>query len=78
MIGCMTVPWMLDALGRKRSVQIICCICVISAILQGASVHIAMFLVARFINGVGVGMMDVTVPIYREAASPPPSAVQPA
>lgn len=29
-----------------------------------------MFLVGRFINGIGVGMMDVSVPIYQSEVSP--------
>lgn len=53
MIGCMIVAWLADKVGRKMSIQIICVICIISAIIQAASVQIAMFLVGRFINGVG-------------------------
>lgn len=70
MIGCMIVPWLTDKFGRKLGIQIICSVCIISAIIQGASVHIAMFLIGRFLNGVGVGMMDVIVPIYQSEVSP--------
>lgn len=52
------------------SIQIICAVCIISAAIQGGSVHIAMFLVGRFLNGVGVGMMQVSVPIYQSELSP--------
>lgn len=45
-------------------------ICVVSAAIQTGSVHIAMFLVGRFLNGIGVGMMDVSVPIYQSEVSP--------
>lgn len=41
-----------------------------SAVLQAASVHIGMLLVGRFINGIGVGMIDVAVPIYQSEISP--------
>ncbi|CAG8894317.1 unnamed protein product [Penicillium egyptiacum] len=69
-IGCLVVPWLLNALGRRLTIQLISFVCVISAAIQVGSVHIAMFLVGRFINGVGVGMMDVSVPIYQSEISP--------
>ena len=53
MIGCLIVAWLADKVGRKRGVQIICALCIVSAIIQGASVHIAMFLIGRFLNGIG-------------------------
>lgn len=69
-IGCLIVPWLLNALGRRLTIQLISIVCVISAAIQVGSVHIAMFLMGRFINGVGVGMMDVSVPIYQSEISP--------
>ncbi|KAB8228884.1 uncharacterized protein BDW43DRAFT_322531 [Aspergillus alliaceus] len=70
-IGCLIVLSMLDALGRRLSIQIIAFICIISAAIQTGSVHIAMILAGQFINGVGVGMMDVSVPIYQSEISLP-------
>lgn len=52
-IGCMLVAALAGKVGRKKGIQIIAVVCIISAIIQGASVHIAMFLAGRFINGVG-------------------------
>ncbi|KAM6510330.1 hypothetical protein FALCPG4_017947 [Fusarium falciforme] len=69
-IGCGLVPWLLDRCGRRLAIQITCAICLISAVLQAASVHIGMLLVGRFINGIGVGMIDVAVPIYQSEISP--------
>uniref|UniRef100_A0A0B7KSN6 Major facilitator superfamily (MFS) profile domain-containing protein n=1 Tax=Bionectria ochroleuca TaxID=29856 RepID=A0A0B7KSN6_BIOOC len=69
-IGCMTVPWFLDRCGRRLALQITCLICVVSAVVQAASVHTGMLLVGRFINGIGVGMIDVAVPIYQSEISP--------
>lgn len=69
-IGCWTVFWLLDKLGRKRAIQIISVICIVSAALQAGSVHIAMFLVARFLNGIGVGMINSTIPVYISEISP--------
>ncbi|KAJ5465930.1 general substrate transporter [Penicillium desertorum] len=69
-IGCLVVPSLLSSLGRRLTIQITAIVCVVSAALQTGSVHIAMLLIGRFINGVGVGMMDVSVPIYQSEISP--------
>ncbi|KAI8712213.1 MFS domain-containing protein [Fusarium sp. LHS14.1] len=69
-IGCGLVPWLLDRCGRGLAIQITCAICLLSAVLQAASVHVGMLLVGRFINGIGVGMIDVAVPIYQSEISP--------
>ncbi|RSL53879.1 hypothetical protein CEP53_007612 [Fusarium sp. AF-6] len=69
-IGCILVPWLLDRCGRRLAIQITCAVCLVSAILQAASVHVGMILVGRFINGIGVGMIDVAVPIYQSEISP--------
>ncbi|KAF9698416.1 hypothetical protein EKO04_003944 [Ascochyta lentis] len=70
MVGCLIVPWFANKFGRLRTIQIVALACVITAAIQAGSVHIAMFLTARFFNGVGVGMMDVTVPLYQTEVSP--------
>ncbi|TKA60160.1 hypothetical protein B0A49_08494 [Cryomyces minteri] len=70
-IGCWTVFWLLDTLGRKRAIQVITVLCIVSAVIQTASVHIAMFLVGRFLNGIGVGFMNCTIPTYISEISPP-------
>ncbi|KAK5261919.1 hypothetical protein LTR40_001298 [Exophiala xenobiotica] len=69
-IGALIVNWILNKYGRCRSIQIVCAICVVSAAIQGGAAHVAMFLVGRFLNGVGVGMMQVTVPAYMSELSP--------
>src|SRR6478752_155380 len=63
-------PWLLDRCGRRLAIQTTCVICIISAVIQAASVHTAMLLIGRFINGIGVGMIDVAVPIYQSEISP--------
>ena len=71
MIGCLVVAWLADRFGRVRAIQIISAISVIGAIIQGASVHIAMFLVGRTLGGMGAGMMNVIAPLYQSEVSPP-------
>ncbi|KAJ5587147.1 uncharacterized protein N7459_002912 [Penicillium hispanicum] len=72
-IGCGIVAWLADKVGRRLSIQITCAICIISAIIQAASVHIAMLLVARFFNGVGSSMINTLIPLYQSEVSPPSS-----
>ena len=42
----------------------------VAAALQAGSVHIAMFLVARFFNGFGAGMIIANTPVYMSEISP--------
>ncbi|RSM18688.1 hypothetical protein CDV31_002408 [Fusarium ambrosium] len=70
LLGCIIVPSLSDRLGRVRAIQIICALGVISAAIQAASVHIAMFLVGRFFNGLAAGMINATIPVYQSETSP--------
>ena len=52
-MGCCIVAWLADRIGRKKTIQMVCAVCIVSAALQAGSVHVAMLLVGRFLNGVG-------------------------
>lgn len=69
-IGCLILSWFSNKFGRRPTIQITCVLCIVSAIIQGASVHVAMFLVGRLFNGIGVGMINVAVPLYQSELSP--------
>ncbi|KIW98250.1 uncharacterized protein Z519_01834 [Cladophialophora bantiana CBS 173.52] len=71
MLGCFTIAWKGDVLGRVRNLQIVAAICLVAAIIQGASVHIAMYIVGRFLSGYGSGGMIALIPIYLSEISPP-------
>ncbi|KAK7696908.1 hypothetical protein SLS64_014074 [Diaporthe eres] len=70
LLGCILMTWLGDAFGRKVAIQVTSVLCVIAGIIQAASVHIAMFLVGRFLMGVGVGMVNVITPLYQSEISP--------
>ncbi|KLP03307.1 related to sugar transporter [Fusarium fujikuroi] len=70
-IGCLLMTKLADKFGRKRAIQGICAVCVVSVIFQAAAVHIAMLLVGRFLNGLGSGMMNVIIPLYQSEVAPP-------
>jgi sugar porter (SP) family MFS transporter len=70
-IGSFFLKFVADSLGRKRAIQIICVVCMISGALQAGSVHIAMFLVGRFLSGVAIGLIVSIIPVYQSEVSPP-------
>ncbi|POR32522.1 Sugar transporter [Tolypocladium paradoxum] len=69
--GCWTLAWLADSIGRRRAIQVICILCIISAAIQCGSVHVAMFLVGRLLNGFGVGLITCVIPLYQSEISPP-------
>ncbi|KAH8587766.1 general substrate transporter [Bisporella sp. PMI_857] len=70
MIGCIVAAWLADKIGRVRAIQLICLLGVISGIIQGAAVHIAMFLVGRTFMGMAAAMMNTIIPVYQSEISP--------
>ncbi|TFK56383.1 general substrate transporter [Heliocybe sulcata] len=71
--GCITAAWMSNRYGRKRTMNVSAAICIIGGALQTGSIDAAMFLVARFITGWGMGTMAVVIPIFQGEVSPPGS-----
>ncbi|KAK5280308.1 hypothetical protein LTR16_007018 [Cryomyces antarcticus] len=69
--GALLTGWMCEARGRKIAMYLASAISILGGALQTGSVNIAMFLVARFITGWGIGMMVVLIPIYQSEISPP-------
>ncbi|KAF7548430.1 hypothetical protein G7Z17_g7062 [Cylindrodendrum hubeiense] len=66
-IGTLSSSWTGDRFGRKQAIFIASCFCVVGGALQAGSAHIAMFIVARFITGLGI------VPLFQSELSPPQS-----
>lgn len=48
--GCVFNMWSSEYFGRKRSIQIGCCISIVGATIMTASVAIPMFIVSRFVS----------------------------
>jgi MFS family permease len=69
-LGCWTMSYLADYFGRRRSVQIICVVCIISAALQAGSIHIAMLLVSRLLNGISIGWINSITPTYQSEIAP--------
>ncbi|EME82842.1 uncharacterized protein MYCFIDRAFT_97608, partial [Pseudocercospora fijiensis CIRAD86] len=69
-VGCILLPWLADRFGRVRAIQVICTIAAIGAVVQAASVHIAMFIVGRAVGGIAAGAVNTIIPIYQSEVSP--------
>lgn len=67
--GALFQAWTADAFGRKRTIQAGCIVLVVGGALCSGSVHIAMFLVGRFVAGMGSGILTCIVPIYQAEVS---------
>lgn len=55
LIGTFVCSLAADRLGRKKAIFVAACICVVGGALQAGSVHIGMFIAARFITGLAIG-----------------------
>jgi MFS family permease len=71
--GCVFNMWSSEFFGRKRSIQIGCVISIIGATIMTAAVDVGMFIAARFVMGVGIGVLVTLVPLYQSEVSPPES-----
>ena len=70
-LGAMTGGWPADRLGRKRTLQWIGGLYLISAIWSALATGVVSFMVARFLGGVGVGISTVAAPMYISEIAPP-------
>jgi MFS family permease len=63
-IGTFTSSYLADRLGRKKGILIACAFFILGGALQAGSVAIAMYIVARFITGFGIGKQPSLLPGY--------------
>jgi SP family arabinose:H+ symporter-like MFS transporter len=59
-----------DSIGRKKSLLIIACLFVLSALGTAVVTNWYLFMILRFIGGMGVGASSVIAPIYISEISP--------
>ncbi|KAH8652577.1 general substrate transporter [Ilyonectria robusta] len=70
LFGCFALGWLADKIGRRRSIQVVCVLCLIATIITTASTNLAMFLVGRGIQGFSSGMIDTICPLYQSEIAP--------
>ena len=63
-LGALSISYLADALGRKRTVFVGSVISVLGCALQGGAVNIPMIIAGRLIAGFSVGLLSAVVPMY--------------
>ncbi|KAH8085473.1 general substrate transporter [Cristinia sonorae] len=71
LVGAVTVSYLADKIGRKKTIMLSGWIWVIGSILQCAAVNRAMLCVGRVISGISVGLASATVPLYQSEITEP-------
>ena len=70
MIGACTCGWLADKIGRKNLLIVSAIVFLLSSLLTGAFSSFALFLVARFFGGVGIGIASGLSPMYIAEIAP--------
>lgn len=70
-IGSIIGSWPTDKFGRKRTLLFIGMLYIISALGCASANTVAMFVAARFIGGLGIGISTVASPLYISEIAPP-------
>jgi hypothetical protein len=63
-IGALSISWLADMLGRKKTVFLGACISTFGCALQGGATSIGMLIAGRAIAGIAVGLLSAVVPMY--------------
>ncbi|KAL6360781.1 hypothetical protein LRP88_06489 [Fusarium phalaenopsidis] len=71
LIGSVIQAPISNRFGRRIATGSAAVLTVLAGALQAGSVHIAMFIVGRFICGVGAGIVITNCPVYMSEISPP-------
>lgn len=71
LIGALNQGWIADKFSRKYSIVAAVMVFIVGSVLQTAAMDYPMLVVARFIGGVGIGMLSMVAPLYISEISPP-------
>ncbi len=70
-LGSLLGGWPTDRFGRKKTLLFIGVLYILSAVGCGFAGGVGMFIAARFIGGVGIGISTVAAPLYISEIAPP-------
>ena len=70
-LGSLLGGWPTDRFGRKPTLLFIGVLYVLSAVGCGFANGVGMFIAARFIGGIGIGISTVAAPLYISEIAPP-------
>ncbi|KAK9312692.1 general substrate transporter [Lipomyces starkeyi] len=68
--GSIFISFAGEKLGRRQSIALGALVMIIGAIIQTASYDIAQIIVGRIISGIGIGIINSTVPVLQAEISP--------
>jgi SP family arabinose:H+ symporter-like MFS transporter len=70
-LGSLLGGWPTDKFGRKNTLLLIGVLYILSAVGCGLANGVGMFIVARLIGGIGIGISTVAAPLYISEIAPP-------
>jgi len=70
-LGSLLGGWPTDRFGRKKTLMFIGVLYILSAVGCGLASGVGMFIAARFIGGLGIGISTVAAPLYISEIAPP-------
>jgi len=70
-VGSLLGSWPADRFGRKATLLWIGVLYVVGAVGSGLAQNVAVFIAARFIGGLGIGVSTVLAPMYISEIAPP-------
>src|SRR5215471_9846198 len=70
-VGSLVGGWPADRYGRKATLLWIGMLYIVGAVGSGLAQNVEVFILARFIGGVGIGVSTVVAPMYITEIAPP-------
>src|SRR5271154_4104089 len=70
-IGSLIGGWPTDRFGRKATLLWIGVLYFVGAVGSGLATNVSLFIVSRFIGGLGIGISTVAAPLYISEIAPP-------
>jgi sugar porter (SP) family MFS transporter len=70
-LGSLTGSWPADRFGRRPTLLAIGVLFLASAVASAMAANVGMFIAARFIGGIGIGISTVAAPLYISEIAPP-------
>lgn len=68
--GALFISYYGDAFGRRQSIALGALFLILGAVLQASSYELAQMIVGRVVAGIGIGIVNSTVPILQAEVSP--------
>lgn len=71
LVGSLFGGWPTDRFGRKQTLMWIGVLFVVGSLWSAVATNVWLFVLARFIGGIGIGVSTVAAPLYISEISPP-------